>query len=108
VAYFRSGLQNNDGNWIYSLQSTFEQFVAMYPEDQVDYRSFTIHTTRIVERFLNTGNVAKDKSTGRPTVATPDVLNNVNERVVENPHISVCRLPQQIGKGPLSIIIIAF
>ncbi|KAI4466321.1 homeobox-like domain superfamily [Holotrichia oblita] len=68
----------------------------MYPEDQVDYRSFTIHTTRIVERFLNTGNVAKGKSTGRPTVATPDVLNNVNERVAENPHISVCRLSQQI------------
>ncbi|KAI4455750.1 hypothetical protein MML48_9g00000302 [Holotrichia oblita] len=77
---FRSGLQSDNGNWIYSLQSTFEQFVAMYPEDQVDYRSFTIHTTRIVETFLNTGNVAKAKST---------VLNNVNERVAENPHISM-------------------
>lgn len=53
----------------------------MYPDDQVDYRSFLCHTTRLIDRFLDTGSVAKGKSTGRPCVATPDALNNVTQLV---------------------------
>jgi hypothetical protein len=50
----------------------------------------------VVERFVSTGNVGNGKSTGRPTVATPDVQ-NVEEIVEENLHISIRRLSQQIG-----------
>jgi hypothetical protein len=97
MAYFRSGLQNENGHWLYSQQSAYEQFVETYPEEQIEYPNFAQHCERIVERFVSTGNVGKGKSTGRPTVATPDVVQNVEVIVEERPHISIGRLSQQIG-----------
>ncbi|KAH0815108.1 hypothetical protein GEV33_007683 [Tenebrio molitor] len=82
-------------------QSAYEQFVETYPEEQIEYPNFAQHCERIVERFISTGNVGKGKSTGRPTVATPDVQ-NVEEIVEEHPHISIRRLSQQIEPNGLS------
>jgi hypothetical protein len=50
----------------------------------------------IIEWFLDSGSVKKAKSTGRPTVATPHVVQNVNQKVEQNPHISVRRVSPQI------------
>jgi hypothetical protein len=95
MAYFDSGLQNENGQWMYSQQSVYEQFVETYPEEQIEYPNFAQHCGRIIERFGSTDNVGK--STGRPTVATPDVVQNVEEIVEEHPHISIRRLSQEIG-----------
>lgn len=46
---------------------------------------------------MSTANIAKGKSNGRSTVATPDIVQNVNQVFEDNPHISVRRLSQQIG-----------
>jgi hypothetical protein len=80
---------NKNGHWLYSQQSAYEQFVETYPEEQIEYPNFAQHCGRIVERFVSTGYVEKGKSTGRPIVATPDVVQNVEEIVEENPHISI-------------------
>lgn len=46
---------------------------------------------------MSIGNIAKGKSYGRPTVATPDgVGNSINQVFEENPHISLRHLSQQI------------
>jgi hypothetical protein len=81
MPYFRSGLQNENGHWLYSQQLFYEQFVETYPEEQIEYRNFAQYCGRIVECFISTGNVGKGKSTGRPTVATHDVQNV--EEIVE-------------------------
>jgi hypothetical protein len=89
----RSGLQNENGHWLYSQQSVYEQFVETCPEEQIEDPNFAQHWGR----FVSTGNVVKGKSTGRPTVATPDVVQNIEEIVEEHPHFSIRRLSQQIG-----------
>lgn len=39
---------NDDGDW---MQRAYEQFFAMYPDYQLNYRNTLRHSTRIVERF---------------------------------------------------------
>jgi hypothetical protein len=39
----RSGLQNENGHWLYSQQSVYEQFVENYPEEQIEYSNFAQH-----------------------------------------------------------------
>lgn len=98
MAYFRSGVQNENGEWIYSQQSTFDQFAAIFPEERVEFKIFQQHCSRIVERFFNTSNLNKRKPPGRPvTFITPDVVQNVDQIVQAVPQISTRRLSQQIG-----------
>jgi hypothetical protein len=59
---------------VFTQQSVYEQFVETYPAEQIECPNYAQHCGRIVERFVSTGNVGKGKSTGRPTVATPDVV----------------------------------
>jgi hypothetical protein len=40
MAYVRSGLQNENGHWLYSQQSVYKQFVETYPEEQIEHRNF--------------------------------------------------------------------
>jgi hypothetical protein len=71
---------------------------------EVEYRVFSQHCGSLAERFLNAGSVAVRKSIGRATAATPDVVENVNNQIVQrNLHISVYHLSQQIGKSELKI-----
>lgn len=58
MIYFRNGLQNDDGNCTYSVQWTImNNFFAMYPDNQPDYRKLLHHITRTIEMFFSTGNV---------------------------------------------------
>jgi hypothetical protein len=70
---------------------------------EVEYRVFSQHCGSLTERFLNTASVTVGKSIGRVTAATPDVVENVNQIVQRNLHISVYHLSQQIGKSELKI-----
>jgi hypothetical protein len=70
----------------------------LYPGKDVEYRVFAQHCIR-----ENTGNVAKGKLTGHAPVATPDVVENVNQIGQLNPHISVSLLSQQIPRSGLTM-----
>jgi hypothetical protein len=97
MTYFHSGLQNENGHWLYSHSSQFtNNLLKPIPKNKSNV--LILHNiVGIVERFVSTGNVGKGKSTGRPPVAIPDVVKNVEEIVEEHPHISIRRLSQQIG-----------
>jgi hypothetical protein len=56
-----------------------------------------IHSSQFTNNLLKPSTDNVGKSTGRPTVATPDVVQNVEEIVEEHPHISIRRLSQEIG-----------
>jgi hypothetical protein len=58
----------------------------------VEYCVFSRYCRRIVKQFLNIGSVAIDTSVGRAPVATPDVVENVNQIVQRSSHISVRHL----------------
>lgn len=47
--------------------------------------------------------VAKRQLSGRSAVTTPDILNNANQVIEENPHISSLCLSQQISTLPLEV-----
>lgn len=98
LAYFRSGFRNGNGEWRYSHRQAYEEFVEMYPEEEVAFPVFSRHCSRAVERYIDTGNVGKGKSSGRPTVATQDIVERVDEIIQRNPHISINRVSQQIGR----------
>ncbi|KAF5302904.1 hypothetical protein FQA39_LY02084 [Lamprigera yunnana] len=66
MAHFQSGTLNPDGNRSYSLQSCIEQFMQQYPDEMIEYDIFKQH---------------KCKSTGRPTVLTENVIENIQERI---------------------------
>jgi hypothetical protein len=100
MTYFRSGFKNS--YWRYSGQSVHHQFLVSHPEE-VEYRVFSQHCGRVVERFFNTDSVAIGKFTGLPTVAIQDVVENVNQIVQRNPHIFLRHLSQQMGRSQLTI-----
>jgi hypothetical protein len=51
----------------------------MFPEPVVTLVAFTQHCTRLVQRYLQTGDVKKAKPTGR--TLTEDVVENVRGRM---------------------------
>lgn len=98
MAYFRSGFQNNPGDWTYSSEACYEQFTATYPEQEIAFTMFVQHQDRVIARFLDTGSVCKGKSPGRPKVITPESVANIQEHIVRSPTKSIRQLSQQVGK----------
>ena len=73
MTYFRSGTQNEFGNWNYSTEFCYDRFMGMYPDIQIAFQVFTQHCKPVVP---------KKKSTGRPTsIVTEQALYNVKERM---------------------------
>ncbi|KAF5285718.1 hypothetical protein FQA39_LY16524 [Lamprigera yunnana] len=97
MAHFRSGTLNPDGNWSYSLQSCIEQFMQQYPDEMIEYDIFKQHKCRLVHRFETKNCICKEKSTGRPTVLTKNVIENIQERINQSPKKAVSQLSQQTG-----------
>ena len=98
MAYFRSGTQNEDGLWTYSLQSCIEQFTLRFPNINVDYEVFLNRKCVLLRRFETKHCICKGKSTGRPTVLTENVVNDIQQRMVHSPNKSVSKLSNQTGK----------
>jgi hypothetical protein len=91
---FGSGLHDENGDWIYSQQSAYDQFIETCPEEQIECRVSSQHRGRIINlELLNIDNVGKRKSN---CFTIPDV-ENVNRIVQQNPY--VYRLSQQIGNS---------
>jgi hypothetical protein len=97
MAHFRSGTRNLDGNWNYSLRSCFEQFVEAFPDLNVNYEDFGHHKRAIINRFNRKHCICKGKSTGRPTILTEPVVNDIQERIEQSPNKSLRRLSAQTG-----------
>ncbi|KAI4462467.1 atp-dependent (s)-nad(p)h-hydrate dehydratase family member [Holotrichia oblita] len=75
-AYFRSGERDPNGQWKYSTRLCIDDLTTEFPDIDLDYESLSRHVLRTVERFRNTGSVAKGKSSGRRTV-----LNDLNSNL---------------------------
>ncbi|KAF5305438.1 hypothetical protein FQA39_LY01529 [Lamprigera yunnana] len=97
MTHFRSGTRNPDGNWSYSLQSCIEQFMQQYPDEMIEYDIFKQHKCRLVHRFETKNCICKGKSTGRLTVLTENVIENIQERINRSPKKALSQLSQQSG-----------
>ncbi|KAF5273692.1 hypothetical protein FQA39_LY07382 [Lamprigera yunnana] len=97
MGHFRNGTLNSDGNWSYSLQSCIEQFMQQYPDEMIKYDIFKQHKCRLVDRCETKNCICKGKSTGRPTVLTENVIENIQERINRSPKKAVSQLSQQTG-----------
>lgn len=97
MAHFRSGTRNADGSWSYSLQSCIEQFNEAFPDLNVDYDTFANHKQILVHRFENRHCICKRKSTGRPTILTEEVVEDIQTRMERSPNKSLAILAAQTG-----------
>jgi hypothetical protein len=64
----------------------------MFPETVVTLVAFRQHCTRLVQRYLQTGDVKKAKPTGRTSTLTEDVVENVQDKMEHSPRKSVRKL----------------
>lgn len=97
MAYFLSGTRNPDGSWRYSLQSCMDQFSEAFPEIPIEYDYFKQHKYELVKRYQQKFCICKGKSTGRPTVLTENVVDDIQTRIERSPKKSVSRLAAQTG-----------
>ncbi|KAK5646100.1 hypothetical protein RI129_004564 [Pyrocoelia pectoralis] len=91
MAHFRSGTRNPDGTWSYSLQSCIEQFSEAFPDVNIKYDAFKKHRLRLIARYENKHCICKGKSTGRPTVLTEEVVNDIQQRIQQKQGILLFR-----------------
>ncbi|KAF5306406.1 hypothetical protein FQA39_LY08915 [Lamprigera yunnana] len=108
MAHFRSGTLNPDGNWSYSLQFCIEQFMQQYPDEMIEYDIFKQHKCRLVHQFETKNCSCKGKSTGRPTVLTENVIENIQKRINRSPKKAVSQLSQQTGLSVCLVISYSF
>jgi hypothetical protein len=83
-----------------STDDTFHQFQQMFPEPVGTLGTlvaFRQHCTKLVQRYLQTGDVKKAKPTGRTFTLTEDVVENVRGRMEQNLRKSVRKLSLQTG-----------
>jgi hypothetical protein len=69
----------------------------MFPEILVIFDVFQQHCMRVVERYLNTGNVTKQKPAGKPSTLNEEVGEDIRTRMQRNPNTSIRRLSLQTG-----------
>ncbi|KAF5298226.1 hypothetical protein FQA39_LY02650 [Lamprigera yunnana] len=98
MAHFRSDTLNPHGNWSYSVQSCIEQFMQQYPDEMIEYDIFKQRKCRLVHRFETKNCICKGKSTGRFTVLTENVIENIQERINRSPKKAVSQLSQLTEK----------
>lgn len=97
-SYFRNGERNAEGEWKYSTRLCIEEFAAQFPDNLLDNEVLSRHILRIVQRFRGTGSVCKGKSSGRPSILTENVVEDVRERMDQSPTKPLRQLAQQTGK----------
>ncbi|KAJ3662057.1 hypothetical protein Zmor_006424 [Zophobas morio] len=96
MSYYRNGTLNADGEWVYSVQACKDEYLAKFPELNIEEQSLMTHIKRIVDRFNSTGNVSKGKSPGRPPVSE-EVVEDLRERMEQSPKKSLSKLSLQSG-----------
>jgi hypothetical protein len=99
MSYFRNGTFIN-GGWSYSVVACKDEYLAKYPNVQIQESSLKAHIRTVINRFIQTGNVNEKKSTGRPQISE-EIVEDLRARVEQNPQTSLKRLSLQSGV-PLS------
>jgi hypothetical protein len=97
MAYFRTGIYDVNNAWEYSTDEAFNQFRGMFPEEVVTLPVFRQHYMRLVQRYLQTGDVKKPKPVDRSSTLTEDVVEDIRDRMDEDPRKSVRKLSLQTG-----------
>lgn len=77
-----------------SYERVKDEFRLKFPNSAVPNNT-TI--TRLINKFRETGSVQDRKSTGRPSVLTEQVLDNVKQRLTTSPRKSLRKLSVQAG-----------
>ena len=95
-AYFRTGVLVN-GTWEYSQRLCLDSFREHFPAVAILPHNFYACLTNCVEVFRETGSVTHKKGAGRPRVRTEEVVNDVRQRMEEEPRKPLKRLSQEIG-----------
>lgn len=95
-AYFRTGVLVN-GIWEYSQQLCLDNFREFFPGLAVIPKNFFSCLQNCVGVFRETGSVAHKKGAGRPTLRTEEVVNDVRQRMEQEPTKPLKRLSQEIG-----------
>ncbi|KAJ3659556.1 hypothetical protein Zmor_011240 [Zophobas morio] len=95
MSYYRNGTFV-DGAWLYSVAACKQEYLANYPDLEIQETSLEAHIRDVINRFVRTGNVNKGKSSGRPAVSE-EVVDDLRERLEQNPQTSLTRLSQQSG-----------
>lgn len=95
MSYYRNGTLIN-GEWIYSVEACKNEYLAKYPDVQILESSLKAHIRDVMNRFMQTGNVSKGKSPGRPQVSQ-EVVEDLRTRVEQNPQMSLSKLSLQSG-----------
>ncbi|KAJ8974974.1 hypothetical protein NQ317_013482 [Molorchus minor] len=99
MAHFRSGTRNPNGSWSYSIQSCIEQYFEAFPEDNIPYPVFKNHRLVLIKRYEEKHCICKGKSTGRPTILTENVVDDIRHRMERSPTKSVSQLSAQTASG---------
>jgi hypothetical protein len=100
ISFYGNATRDENGEWSYSVQACKDEYLAKFPNLDVEEQSLMTHIRRIMDRFDKTGDVSKGKSSGRPQVSE-DIVEDLRQRVEQNPRTSLPRLSAQSGV-PLS------
>ncbi|KAF5303960.1 hypothetical protein FQA39_LY01745 [Lamprigera yunnana] len=90
-----------DGNWKYSVRLCVEECQIHFQNIELDDDVLCRHIRRIVSRFHEHVSVCKGKSTGRTTVLTEEVVEDVRTHLERSPTKPLRRLAQQTGNFAL-------
>ncbi|KAJ3646228.1 hypothetical protein Zmor_023823 [Zophobas morio] len=94
MSYCRNGTFVN-GVCVYSVIVCKQEYLTKYRDLTIQETLSEVHIRDIINRFVRTGSVDKEKSPGRPSVSE-EVVNNL--RLLEqNPQTFLTRLSQQSG-----------
>ena len=80
---------------MYSVTTFKQEYLAKYHDLIIQETSLEAHIRGVINRFLRTGSVNKEKSRGRPSVSE-EVVDDLR-RLEQNPQTSLTKFPQQSG-----------
>lgn len=95
-SYFRNGVREN-GEWIYSALPCLEEFRQQFPDIAVLEGDFYSALRRCVDVFRDTGSITHRDRAGRPRVRTQNTVDDVRQRLNEQPTTSLRTLSQETG-----------
>ncbi|RZC43029.1 hypothetical protein BDFB_003367 [Asbolus verrucosus] len=95
--YFRNAQKQEDGQWSYSMIQCVRDFEKEFPEAESSYDTLSQHIRRLVKRFRETGTISKGKSSGRKTVLTEDMIEDIRFLIEQDPTKSLRQLSRQTG-----------
>ncbi|RZB40389.1 HTH 29 domain containing protein, partial [Asbolus verrucosus] len=95
-SYFRNGRKIND-EWSYSIQDCLEEFRVEFPTVAVDYKQFRECLNYSVKLFRETGSIKRKDGSGRSKKRTPEIVDEVEVIMENQPKTSLRHLSQQVN-----------